>query len=230
MWSAAIATWSRSSHPLGPPRISLPRMAPHRCSHGCCSLYEAQWHSGPRWGSPSPHCSHCPYSRSADYWQRSPSRRWSSRRRLRSHAWSPTQTLGPWHIFPDPQKSTPENKRNESQLTTRPGEFFFTVNVADWRLRFGMFACLLYRRSALLLLLLTASTRLLALPLFCRKCGHFSVGNCRRDGEWLWLGEPSVYHKLLFTAPGMLPTLPELLQSTWGQAPTQTYIFKLCSP
>ena len=65
--------------------------------------------------------------------------------------------------------------------------------------------------------LLTASTRLLALPLFCKKREQLSAGNCRRDGDWLRLGEPSrpsVYHKLLFTAVGMLPTLPELRQST----------------
>lgn len=64
---------------------------------------------------------------------------------------------------------------------------------------------------------LTASTRLLALPLFCRKRERLSAGGCRWDGEWLRLGGtswPCVYHKLLFMAAGRLPTLSDLCQST----------------
>lgn len=66
--------------------------------------------------------------------------------------------------------------------------------------------------------LLTASTRLLALPLFCSRCEQPSAGSCNREGEWLRLEGPpwlSVYHKLLLTTVGMLSTLPELRQSTY---------------
>lgn len=64
---------------------------------------------------------------------------------------------------------------------------------------------------------LTASTKLLALLLFCRKRERRSAGGCRCDGEWPRLGGtswPCVYHKLLFTAAGTLPTLSDLCQST----------------
>lgn len=105
--AAAIATWCISSRQLGPPRISQSRTAPRRCSHGYCSL----WDVGPSWRYQFSRCCCYPFCRSAGYWRRCPSHRWSSRRRLRFLVWSLTQTLGPWRISPDPRRSTPENNR-----------------------------------------------------------------------------------------------------------------------
>lgn len=103
MWSAAIARWCISSHPSDPPHTWGLRTAPHRCSRGRC-------------GDPCPAgltrlcCSSLrrPSCRSGGYWRRCPSHQWSSRRRLRFPAWSPTQIWGPWRISPNPRRSAPE--------------------------------------------------------------------------------------------------------------------------
>lgn len=125
MWAAAIATWCISSRLLGPPRIWQPRTAPRRCSHGYCGLWDAWRHAGPSWRSPFPRCCRCPYCRSAGYWQRCPSHRWSARRRLRFRVWSLTQTWGPWRICPDPRRSTPENNKSKIHIWIHPNVRFW---------------------------------------------------------------------------------------------------------
>lgn len=194
-WGAAIARWCRSSHRSGPRRAWRPRTAPRRCSRGCCGCCSRCGH----WGDPCPagwfsRCCLCPSCRSGGCWRRCPSRLWSSRRRPRFLAWSQTRIWGPWRISPNPLRSAPENN-----------------------------VCVIIRKCwnhnspvGWVCFCLTASTKLLALPLFCKR-ERPSAGSCRCDGEWLRLGGmswPCVYHKLLFTAVGTLPTLSDLCQST----------------
>lgn len=111
VWTAAIVTWYISSRQLSPPRTSKPHMAPRRCSHGRCGLWDTLDLVGLSRGCQFSRCCSYPFYRSAGYWQRCPSHQWSSRRHLRSHVWSLTQTWGPWRIFSGPQRSIPENSK-----------------------------------------------------------------------------------------------------------------------
>lgn len=214
--ASAIKLWCRSSRLPGPPRKDLwvLSLALHHCSWLRCPAVHNPLESEGE--THLPHWYPGTFLHSAGGWLHSPSHLSSSHMHLLSRALWQRQTWDPWHISQVLLISKPVRrnlKKNISVWIFLGLCFVFcsddTINLKmclwDQSPGHAKFPVTIPPNS----LKLTASTRLVALPLFWWYWLWYSGGTCRCTGEYvLWENSgSSVYQELLRTDTWLPTTL-----------------------